>query len=73
MTIPLIQAGCRRTTIALDHDEAMADFGDGMPSSHELGWDDLAHRVRAHVERGDAYGVRGLAGPPPDFTRELPW
>lgn len=51
------------TRIDLEH-ESIGAFGPGAQASYEHGWDDLLHRLKAFVERGEAYGVSGKNAPP---------
>lgn len=50
------------TVVALVHD-AFGGFGDGGEASYTHGWDDLLHRLRAHVDHGADHGVAGLTRP----------
>lgn len=50
------------TVMELVHD-AFGGFGDGAEVSYDEGWDDLLHRLRAHVDHGADHGVAGLNRP----------
>ena len=50
------------TLVALAHD-AFGGFGEGGEASYTHGWNDLLHRLRAHVDDGVDHGVAGLHGP----------
>lgn len=52
------------TVVELAHD-AFGALGDGGESSYTHGWDDLLHRLRAHVDHDADHGVAGLNRPVP--------
>jgi DNA-binding transcriptional ArsR family regulator len=55
------------TVVELAHD-AFGGFGDGGKASYTHGWNDLLHRLRAHVDHGADHGVAGLNRPVSDAT-----
>lgn len=56
------------TTVRLQH-EAIGAVGEATQAAYDEGWDDLLHRLRAHVERGEAYGTSGRNAPMPAAER----